>query len=427
MADKVLSSKVEKQGNMDLPYFKIDQPSNQNGSARVGNLVTSHGSIPTPAFFPVATQGSVKSLSSNDIANTGYKAFISNAYHLSLRPGIGTINSMGGLHKFINWEGAIATDSGGFQIASLARNVSISDEAVTFRSHIDGSLHHLSPETAIQIQEDLGSDIIMAFDQPISYGANKTEVATAMRRTHSWLTRSVNAHRGGSLLYGIIQGGTYQDLRAESSRFIDSSQGIHGIAIGGLSLGEPKSVLWEMVDISKDLVSPNMPKHLLGVGSPEDLVEGVGRGIDTFDCVLPTRVARKGSLYTSEGRINVTNSKFRISTEPISNDCDCYTCKNYSLGYLNHLFKSSELLAYRLGTIHNLRFIFQLMETLRESITTGKYLEFKRDFMNSYEPVQESVRREQKRLWAISQERKQEEIERSLESDSSEINNQLHE
>lgn len=400
---------------MDLPYFKIDQNRNQYAFARTATLLTSHGSIPTPAFFPVATQGSVKSLSSDDVTNIGYKAFISNAYHLSVRPGVETISSMGGLHEFINWQGAIATDSGGFQIASLARNVSVSDEAVTFRSHTDGSLHHLSPETAIKIQEELGSDIIMALDQPISYGAEKPEVDMAMRRTHAWLNRSVNAHRGGSLLYGIIQGGTYSDLRAKSSEFISASQGIQGIAIGGLSLGEPKSVLWEMVDISKDLVSPTMPTHLLGVGSPEDLVEGVGKGIDTFDCVLPTRIARKGSLYTSEGRINVTNSKFRGSTQPISHDCDCYTCENYSLGYLNHLFKASELLAYRLGTIHNLNFIYQLMESLRKSIRSGKYLEFKSDFMNSYEPVQESVRSEQKRLWSISQDRKQQDEENSIE------------
>ncbi len=410
---------------MDLPYFKIDQNENRQASARTGMLLTSHGARPTPAFFPVATQGSVKSLTSDDITDLGYKAFISNAYHLSVRPGIDTINSMGGLHKFINWQGAIATDSGGFQIASLARNVSVSDEAVTFRSHTDGSLHHLSPETAIKIQEELGSDIIMAFDQPISYGAEKSGVDMAMRRTHAWLSRSVNAHRGGSLLYGIIQGGTYSDLRKESSEFIGSTPGIQGIAIGGLSLGEPKSILWEMVDISKDLISPNMPKHLLGVGSPEDLVEGVGKGIDTFDCVLPTRIARKGSLYTSNGRINVTNAKFRVSSQPISKDCDCYTCKHYTLGYLNHLFKASELLAYRLGTIHNLRFIYQLMEDLRESVISGKYLDFKRDFMNSYEPVQESVRSEQKKLWSISQERKQQDKERSTKTASSEINNQL--
>ncbi|MEC8945803.1 MAG: tRNA guanosine(34) transglycosylase Tgt [Chloroflexota bacterium] len=395
----------------NIPYFKIDKSEHDNISARTGVIITSHGEIPTPAFFPVATQGTVKSLSSSDITDIGYKAFISNAYHLSLRPGIDSIKSLGGLHKFINWEGAIATDSGGFQIASLARNVQVSDEAVTFRSHVDGSLKHLSPETSIRIQEEMGADIIMAFDQPITYGAEKLDLKMGMQRTHDWLIRSITAHSGASLLYGIIQGGTYKDLRTESANFINSVRGIQGIAIGGLSLGEPKSVLWDMVDVSTDLTSPNLPKHLLGVGSPEDLVEGVGKGIDTFDCVLPTRVARKGSLYTQFGRINVTNSKYRVSNEAISNTCACYTCKNYSLGYLNHLFKANELLAYRLGTIHNLSFIYRLMEDLRGSISSGTYIDFRNNFMDSYQSVDESVRTEQKRLWAINQDQKQQDFE----------------
>ena len=395
----------------NLPYFKIDKSEHDNLSARTGSLITSHGEIPTPAFFPVATQGTVKSLSSSDITDIGYKAFICNAYHLSLRPGIDSIKNLGGLHKFINWQGAIATDSGGFQIASLAKNVQISDEAVTFRSHVDGSLRHLSPETSIRIQEELGADIIMAFDQPISYGAEKPDLKIGMHRTHGWLLRSIKAHNSTSLLYGIIQGGTYKDLRTESANFINSVKGIQGIAIGGLSLGEPKSVLWEMVDVSIDLTSQHMPRHLLGVGSPEDLVEGVGKGIDTFDCVLPTRVARKGSLYTEFGRINVTNSKYRISKEAISSTCVCYTCKNYSLGYLNHLFKANELLAYRLGTIHNLTFIYRLMEDLRASISAGNYIEFKNKFLSSYKSVDESVRSEQKRLWAINQDQNQQYFE----------------
>tara|TARA_Y100001960_G_C14733007_1_gene858664 strand:+ start:712 stop:1914 length:1203 start_codon:yes stop_codon:yes gene_type:complete len=395
----------------NLPYFKIDSSEHDNLSARTGTLITSHGEIPTPAFFPVATQGTVKSLSSSDITEIGYKAFISNAYHLSLRPGIDSIKSLGGLHEFINWEGSIATDSGGFQIASLAKNIQISDEAVTFRSHIDGSLKHISPELSIRIQEELGADIIMAFDQPISYGAEKPDIQIGMQRTHDWLIRSIAAHSGTSLLYGIIQGGTYRDLRTESANFINSVKGIQGIAIGGLSLGEPKSVLWEMVEVSADLTSYHMPRHLLGVGSPEDLVEGVGKGIDTFDCVLPTRVARKGSLYTQFGRINITNSKYRVSNQAISSTCVCYTCNNYSLGYLNHLFKANELLAYRLGTIHNLTFIYTLMEDLRVSISTGNYIDYKNNFLDSYQSVDESVRSEQKRLWAIKQDQKKQDFE----------------
>jgi queuine tRNA-ribosyltransferase len=390
---------------MTLPYFEIDNTKKKSTKARLGKLITPHGIIETPAFLPVGTQATVKGLSSQDLEKLGCNIIISNAYHLYLRPGISVIEKAGGLHGFMNWDHPIATDSGGFQIASLAQATNISDEAVTFRSHIDGSIHHISPEIAINIQQRLGADIIMSFDHPVSFGSTSSELRDAMNRTHNWALRSARSHQNDSLLYSIIQGGTSPSLREESAKFIDGINNSQGIAIGGLSLGEPKDTLWEMVDISVSSVNKDKPIHLLGVGSPEDLVIGVGLGIDTFDCVLPTRIGRKGSFYTKYGRINITNAKYKADMNPVDEDCDCFTCSNFSRAYIRHLFISQELLAYTLGSIHNLRFIMNLMSTLRISIKEETYAEFRSTFLSEYKPANAAKRTEQKKLWQVNKQK----------------------
>ena len=375
------------------PYFRVTSPSDANATGpRTGVLVTPHGEIETPAFLPVATQGSVKALTPGDVESLGGQVVICNAYHLALRPGVELIEAAGGLHGFMGWNRPIATDSGGFQMTSLAHRLQVSDEAVTFLSHIDGRSFHLSPESAVMLQERLGADMIMCLDQPLSYGVERERVERAMARTHLWAERSARAHNPPSgLLYGIIQGGVEADLRAESSRVIAALDGVQGIAIGGLSLGEPKDVMWEMVDVSMPLLPSRKPRHLLGVGSPEDIVEGIARGIDTFDCALPTRVARNGALYTQQGRVDILNARFTRELGPVMDGCDCETCETYSAAYVQHLFKAKELLAYRLASIHNLRFIHRLMEDARAAIATGSYEQFRRDFHAM--PIDQATRR----------------------------------
>ena len=387
------------------PYFRVTTPSDAEAAGpRTGVLITPHGEIQTPAFLPVATQGSVKALSSSEVEALGGQVVICNAYHLALRPGVELIEQSGGLHGFMGWNRPIATDSGGFQIASLAHRLRISDEAATFLSHIDGKPVHLSPESAVALQERLGADMIMCLDQPLTYGVERGKVERAMARTHLWAERSMRAHRSeAGLLYCITQGGTEADLRAESARFIASLDGAQGIAIGGLSLGEPKEVMWEMVDVSMPLLPPHKPRHLLGVGSPEDIVEGVARGIDTFDCALPTRVARNGALYTPQGRVDILNARYTRELGPVTEGCDCATCQTHSVAYLQHLFKAKELLAYRLASIHNLRFIHRLLEDARAAIVAGSYEQFRRDFHEAYTPSDAAARDEQRGLWLRSQ------------------------
>ena len=388
------------------PYFRITSglPDAARTGPRAGVLFTAHGEIQTPAFLPVATQGSVKSLSPTDVEELGGQAVICNAYHLALRPGVDVIEQAGGLHTFMGWNHPIATDSGGFQIASLSHRLRISDEAATFLSHIDGKPVHMSPESAVRLQERLGADMFMCLDQPLMYGAEKKQVERAMARTHLWAERSAQAHRQeAGLLYGITQGGTDADLRAESARFIASLDGTQGVAIGGLSLGEPKDVMWDMVDVTVPELPAHKPRHLLGVGSPEDLVEGVARGIDTFDCALPTRVARNGAFYTWEGRIDILNARFTRELGPVMKGCDCAACATHSAAYLQHLFKAKELLAYRLASIHNLRFVHRLLELAREAIAAGTFEQFRRDFHAAYSPSDAAAREEQRGLWLRSQ------------------------
>ncbi len=388
-----------------VPYFRVTKESDsETPGPRTGVLITPHGEIQTPAFLPVATQGSVKALSPTDVVALGGQVVICNAYHLALRPGVDLIEQAGGLHGFMGWDRPIATDSGGFQMTSLAHRLRISDEAVTFLSHIDGRSFHLSPESAVTLQERLGADMIMCLDQPLTFGVDREGVERAMARTHLWAERSARAHRPeAGLLYGIAQGGVEADLRAESSRFIAGLDGAQGIAIGGLSLGEPKDVMWEMVDISMPLLPARKPRHLLGVGSPEDIVEGVVRGIDTFDCALPTRVARNGALYTPQGRVDILNARYTSELGPVMQGCDCATCGTHSAAYLQHLFKAKELLAYRLASIHNLRFIHRLLDDARAAVGAGTYEQFRRDFHATYTPSDAVAREEQRGLWLRSQ------------------------
>ena len=368
-------------------------------SARAGFITTLHGVVPTPAFMPVGSQATVKALTPDDVRDVGAKILLSNAYHLYLRPGIDVIEQMDGLHRFMGWAGPILTDSGGYQIFSLATLRRVDDEGVVFRSHIDGSEHFLTPEDAVKLQERLGSDIIMTLDECPPHTAGMGRVREATDRTHRWAERCLKARRGqDQALYGIVQGGIFPELRRESAAYLTSLD-FPGYAIGGLSLGEPKKVMLAMVEETVSCLPGGKPRYLMGVGSPEDLVENVARGIDLFDSALPTRTARNGALFAATGRLNIRNASYKGLDQPIDPGCDCYTCQRFSVAYLNHLFKSKELLAYRLGTIHNLRFIMRLMERMRQAIVRGSFGEFQREFLGSYRTTDEEVRLAQKQQW----------------------------
>lgn len=368
--------------------FKIEAT---DGMSRTGIIETIHGNVETPVFMPVATQGSVKSVSSEDLYTLGASIILSNIYHLMLRPGIETIEHLGGLHKFMNWSRPILTDSGGFQTFSLSNLGEISESGATFKSHIDGSRQFLSPETSIQYQSLLGVDIAMVLDHCVPYGTSDYDIRVAMERTYRWAIRSKNANDSKQQsLFSIIQGGLNTDLRLESAETLISI-GFDGYAIGGLSVGEPKEDMYKMVSLMGNILPQEKPRYLMGVGSPEDLVKGVSLGMDMFDCVLPTRVARNGSLFTKFGRINLTNAVYRKLNGPIDDSCDCYTCSTYSIAYLNHLFKSRELLVYRLATIHNLSYVTTLMNNMRESIRSGKFESFKDEFFSTYRVAKSKI------------------------------------
>jgi queuine tRNA-ribosyltransferase len=364
-------------------------------------LTTPHGALPTPAFIPVGTQATVKSLTPDEISALGAKIVLGNTYHLYLRPGIPLIAELGGLHRFMGWNGSLITDSGGYQVFSLARLRQVSDEGVLFRSHIDGSEHFFTPELAIQLQESLGADIIMAFDECPPYSDDFDAVRESMERTHRWAKRCQESQHRDQALYGIVQGGMFEELRRQSATFI-TSLGFDGYAIGGLSLGEPKAVTKQIVEKTVPLLPKDKPRYLMGVGSPEDLIEGVSRGIDLFDSALPTRIARNGGLFTREGRCIIRNARFRDWEGPIEDGCDCYTCGNFSAAYLHHLFKCEELLAYRLATLHNLRFVLRLMEEVRQHILDGTFSAFKDSFLACYQPCNEEVRQAQRQKWMES-------------------------
>ncbi len=384
--------------------FKLIQTC-PDSKARTGELVTPHGMVPTPVFLPVGSQGAIKTLTPEEVKALGIAMVLANTYHLYLRPGIAVIEGMGGLHKFMAWDRAILTDSGGYQIFSLASLRRVSDEGVLFRSHIDGSEHFITPELIIQFQESLGADIIMVLDECPAYDDSFEKVQTAMARTHQWAERCQKSQkRGDQALYAIIQGGVFPQLRRQSAEYL-TSLGFSGYAIGGLSLGEPKRVTLAMTEQTVALLPLDKPRYLMGVGSPEDIIEGVARGIDIFDSALPTRVARNGAFFTPLGRVNIGNAAYSQMEQPVVPDCDCYTCRNFSAAYLHHLFSSDELLAYRLATIHNLNFISDLMRQIKSAILNGTFSAFKDNFLANYKPTDEQIRLEQKQKWFKSRNR----------------------
>ncbi len=367
--------------------------------ARAGELVTPHGMVRTPVFLPVGSQATVKTLTPQEIKDIGFDMLLANAYHLYLRPGASVIEEMGGLHNFMGWKGTILTDSGGYQIFSLAGLRQINDEGVSFRSHIDGSQHFITPELAIKIQESLGADIIMVLDECPPSDADFNRVRRAMNRTHLWAARCRQTHRrNDQALFAIVQGGISPELRRKSAEYLTSLD-FPGYAIGGLSLGEPKEVTWNITEETVALLPKDKPRYLMGVGSPEDIIEAVSRGIDMFDSALPTRVARNGALFTRQGRVNIENSIYRKMAEPVDPNCICYTCKNFSAAYLHHLFRCGELLALRLATLHNLSFISNLMSDVREAILNDTFASFKDDFLKNYKPTDEKMRISQKQKW----------------------------
>ncbi len=385
----------------NLDSFRLLKACSEN-KARAGEVITSHGVVPTPVFLPVASQGTVKTLTPEEVKGMGIGMILANTYHLYLRPGIAAVEKAGGLHKFMGWDGAILTDSGGYQVFSLAALRRVSDEGVIFRSHIDGSQHMITPELAIQFQETLGADIIMVLDECPAYDAGFERVQKAMARTHQWAERCQKAQkRGVQSLYAIVQGGTFFELRHQSVEYLTSLD-FPGYAIGGLSLGEPKTSTLAIVEETAALLPENKPRYLMGIGSPEDIVEGVARGIDMFDSALPTRVARNGALFTRLGRINIQRAAYSQMESPIDPDCSCYTCRTFSAAYLHHLFNCQELLGYRLATIHNLTFISDLMHKIRGAILDDTFDSFKNDFLASYKPTDEQVRLDQKRKWLKS-------------------------
>jgi len=349
--------------------FKI---TSQNNRARTGTFSTPHGNLVTPVFAPVGTQATVKTLTPAHLKDLNASLVLSNTYHLYLRPGDDIVSEMGGLHRFMRWPNPMLTDSGGFQVFSLAQTRQIDDEGVTFKSHIDGSTHRFTPQRAIRIQENLGADIIMAFDE-CSDPNDKAYSKLAMERTHRWAELCLKSkRRADQALFGIVQGGVQADLRAESARFI-SSLDTPGIAIGGLSVGETKQEMHDMLDVVTPLLPENKPRYLMGVGTPEDLINGVARGVDFFDCVLPTRLARHHAAFSPEGRLNLVNATFARDERPIDEDCDCYACKTFTRAYIRHLIVAKELLAGTLISIHNLRALIRLMEQMRVYIADGSF------------------------------------------------------
>ncbi len=344
----------------------------KEGSARAGVFNTPHGILETPVFAPVGTQAAVKLLTPLQVKDLGATLVLSNTYHLYLRPGDELVAAMGGLHNFMKWPGPMLTDSGGFQVFSLALTRKIDDDGVTFKSHIDGSMHRFTPEKSIAIQENLGADIIMAFDE-CSDPNDRSYSLKAMERTHRWAERSLTAHkRPDQALFGIVQGGVDPDLRRISAEFI-SSLPFPGVAIGGLSVGETKDEMYTTLDIVNPLLPADKPRYLMGVGTPEDLIHGIARGVDIFDCVLPTRLARHHSAFSSTGRLNLMNAAFKLDTRPIDENCSCYTCKNFSRSYIRHLINAKEILAGTLISIHNLQALTQLVKQIREYIIAGTF------------------------------------------------------
>lgn len=354
-------------------------------AARRGEVRTRQGTIQTPVFMPVGTQGTVKAVTPENLVEAGAEIILGNTYHLFIRPGHKRVERFGGLHRFMNWQGSILTDSGGFQIFSLKELAKITEEGAAFRSHLDGAKLFLSPEDAVEVQQSLGSDIMMCLDTCIPHPSSYKETVEATALTSRWARRCRQAHtRREQLLFGIVQGGMFPELRREHAQSLQEI-GFDGYAIGGLSVGEDKELMQEMTEVTTAALPENYSRYLMGVGTPEDLVEGVWRGVDMFDCVMPTRNARNGSLFTRRGKITIKNARFQDDHRPVDESCGCYTCRNYSRAYLRHLFQAREILSYHLNTIHNLHFYLHLMAEIRKAIEEDRFAAFRKDFYSGLE------------------------------------------
>lgn len=364
--------------------FELIKESNEC-KARLGKIKTNHGEIETPIFMPVGTRATVKAMSPDEMKDLNAQIILSNTYHLFLRPGTEIIEKAGGLHKFMNWDRPILTDSGGFQVFSLSGNRKITEDGVEFRSHIDGSKKFISPEVSIDVQNILGSDIIMCFDECAPYPSTHEYIEHSMNRTTRWAKRCKDHHKNteNQALFGIIQGGMYKDLREISAKALVEMD-FPGYAVGGLSVGEPLDIMNDILDFTTDFMPKNKPRYLMGVGTPDYLFEAVERGIDMADCVLPTRIGRNGTVMTSKGKLVIKNGKYKDDFSPLDDECDCYACKNFSRAYIRHLFNVDEILGLRLATIHNISFLLNLMKQIREAIKNDYFLEFKDDFYKKY-------------------------------------------
>lgn len=364
--------------------YEVIKVCKQSG-ARIGRFTTPHGIIETPVFMPVGTMATVKSLSPEEVEQAGSQILLSNTYHLYLRPGHELIKQAGGLHKFMNWNKPILTDSGGFQVFSLSTLRKIDEEGCLFNSFLDGSRHYITPEKSIEIQRALGSDIMMAFDECTSANTEYGKAKDAMERTLRWLNRSYDAAQGAEnqILFPIIQGNMYEDLRIESAKRTAEFAKC-GIAVGGLSVGEPKEVMYKMMDAMRPYYPENMPRYVMGVGSADCIVEGVVRGIDMFDCVLPTRIARNGTAMTMHGDLTIRNAEYKADFSPIEEDCDCYLCKNYTRAYVRHLINCDEIFGGRLLSLHNIRFLHRLTDKIKEAIWNDRLLDFRDEFISAY-------------------------------------------
>jgi queuine tRNA-ribosyltransferase len=365
---------------MPGPGFRLVKT---EGGARLGRLTTPHGAVDTPAFMPVGTQGAVKSLAPDDLRQVGAQIVLANTYHLYLRPGHALVAELGGLHRFMGWDGPILTDSGGFQVYSLAALRTLTDEGVRFRSHLDGAEHLLTPELSVEIQQALGADIIHPLDECLPHPASRAETEASLGRTLRWAARARGAHArgpGGQALFGIVQGGTYEDLRRRAVEET-GALGFDGYAIGGLAVGEPQPLMLDVIELTAGLLPADRPRYLMGVGTPPDLVEAVARGVDLFDCVLPTRNARNGQLFTAEGVVTIKQARHARDPRPPQEGCPCYTCRTFSRAYLRHLFLARELTAYRLLTLHNLHCYLSLMSAMRAAIRAGAFGQFRARFL----------------------------------------------
>ncbi len=364
--------------------FELIKTCKQSG-ARLGVLHTPHGDIPTPIYMPVGTQATVKAMTPREMEELGAKIILSNTYHLHLRPGEDIVREAGGLHSFMDWRHPILTDSGGFQVFSLSGLRKITEEGAAFRSHLDGSKHFISPEKSMEIQQALGADIAMAFDVCSPYPCDHKTAEEAMHRTHRWAERCKKYHtREDQALFGIVQGAFYEDLRIESAKTL-ADMDFPGYGIGGLSVGEPKPVMYEMLEKIEPYMPKNKPRYLMGVGTPDCFLEGVLRGVDMFDCVLATRIARNGTVFTRNGRLVIRNATYARDFEPLEEGCDCYACQHFSRAYIRHLIKAEEITGARLASIHNLRFLIRMMEEIRQAIMEDRFLDYRREFYEKYD------------------------------------------